>query len=158
MKHGARRQVVIDGNSRYGKLVALGNKQYAGTRLTKRGKFEERIFEGAERDVRLAWAEWSKETRKEAFIETATPQEPSDHRHVEEKETQVTVAEKETAKAESRAKVYILRVISGRTSRNVAAFHTEDAAFNAAELLNDLSEATNGNMEYDVDELIVRSL
>ena len=151
-----RKHIVIDGNSRTGKLVALGDGNFVGTRLAARGKFEEKTFHGIERNVKDEWRAWADETRDKALIQidavtTSTKQDTKKGENV----AATTTAGTKKATGAIR-KVYVLRYVVGKVSRNVAAFTTQDAALNAAELLNDFGSAVNDTGDFEFDELEVR--
>ena len=63
-----RKHVCIGGSAKTGALFALGDGQFIGTRMTARGKFEERTFTGKEWEAKRDWQAWRDETREQAFI------------------------------------------------------------------------------------------
>lgn len=71
-----RKHICIDGNSRTGALHALGDGEFVGTRLTKRGKFEERHFTGREFVVKQEWRAWRDEVRDDATITVSAAKQP----------------------------------------------------------------------------------
>jgi len=149
-----RKHIVIDGNSRTGKLWALGDGKFVGSRLTARGKFEERQFSGTERNVKDEWRAWASETREEALIQVPPPTHKEQPQEKGVDVATTTTAPKRATSAPK--KIYVLRYVVGKVSRNVAAFTSQDAALSAAELLNDFGGAVNDSGDFEFDELDVR--
>lgn len=165
----ARTETVVAGDRTHGRLFKLGTGRYEGERLTKGGKFEAKRFEGQHRKVMAEWDAWRREVDSEAFLRvnvasqnanvTKRPEgtrQPKQEPRKEERPMPIAQTQKSQAAKPPIKKVYILRYIVGKTSRNVAAFMTQDAALSAAELLNDLGGVMNDTGDFEFDELEVR--
>ena len=102
-----RKHIVIDGNSRTGKLWALGDGKFVGSRLTARGKFEEKSFFGTERAAKDEWSAWASETREQALIRVPPPTHKEQPQEKGADVATTTTAPKRAASAPK--KIYVLR-------------------------------------------------
>lgn len=109
---GGYKHVCIDGNSRTGALFALGSGEFKGTRMTARGKFEERSFKGKEYQVKEEWRRWRDETREDAFL-VMTPE-------VREGITQLASGEKQAPSLEKCPYDLSAFTVYGTTPRNAS--------------------------------------
>ena len=143
--------MVIAGNTRYGRLIRVGQHTYEGERISAGGKFETRKFAGSELDVRKEWAEWRQRGVDAATIHVEKVQARQASRATaKEQEKEQTV----TDKKQDRKTMYVLS-FQGRTKKDVALFEDEEAAMKYAQALEAALDATGMEGSYHVDELPV---
>ena len=143
--------MVIAGNTRYGRLIRVGQHTYEGERVNAGGKFETRKFAGSELDVRREWAEWRQRGVDAATIHVEKVQARQASRAtVKEQEKEQIV----TDKKQERKTMYVLS-FQGRTKKDVALFEDEEAAMKYAQALEAALDATGMEGSYHVDELPV---
>jgi len=118
------------------------NSVYVGTCTTPDGREQTRRMRGDRDSVRERWLGWQEKT-----IE--------DYEARIEKEGVMATKEKDAATADAavQGKVYVLRFASGRNSKNVLAFESQDKALAMACALEPALDIAGADGEYTVDEV-----
>lgn len=144
----------VTGNTRTGRLFAIGGGQYLGERLVAGGRFETRRFTGGRKEARTAWEAWKAEASDGALIRCGRKPAAAPAAETREERPMAATEKKGEARPAQRY-VYLLAYQQQRTTKGVAVFERMEDAIDMSDALTVALDATGMEGKYTVDELPV---